>query len=463
MAPNWLIRLNEDGRTISREEFETLVSDNRRLGIENDNLNADLDALERKHAQLNEWYEYIVKSAEADIPSITEQTKWPVGFFDFGRAKTPDIRFFNCSIIRHNGELILFARRSHNIKNLTVGMNDIVALKMNDQLVPMGGAKVGFPTTLHEQHHEDPRVCRMFGHLFVSATTFNVAKDRRSWSGAHQVIGRLNDNFQVDYPADPIYGFNGGSPLMNTGNEKNWLWFEHDGLPHMVYMTDPEHIVVQFKPNLIEPEIEYKTPFGHNIWKHGHIRGGTPPVLVDGEYWTFFHSSTPWLGSKRRYHMGALAFESKPPFKITRYTPLPLLSGSKNDEWHDFLPLVVFPCGAILEKGEWIITMGVNDCTSAWIKIPHEDILSLTRKTNEVQPVSTPSSQVEPEDKPATPDSGQLGVEGVTASSGSNRRVAQPRHNAKRARNAQKRKPGTSGGVAVDQSSSGERGEATGA
>jgi len=385
MIPRWIVRINEEGKTFSKEDVERIELDNIRLRDHNESLQDRNDKLARENSRLRNWYDYMIKSLEDDIPAIEEQTSWEVGFFDFGKASHPDTRYFNCSIIRNpmDGKLVLFTRRSHNTPGLKVGMNDIIGFEIDEELKPLSGRKVGFPSTLAEQHYEDPRVCIMGKiSMLISATTFQVAKDRKSWTGAHQIVGLMNESFQVGYPSDPIYGKNGGSPLMNSGDEKNWLWFDHEGLPHVVYMTDPHHIVVRFQSNMLRPDVEYMTPFGHNIWKHGHIRGGTPPIRVEDEYWTFFHSSTPWIGPKRRYHMGALAFEAKPPFKILRYTPLPLLTGSKHNRWHEGLPLVVFPCGAILEEGIWTVSMGVNDCCSAWIKIPHSDVESLTRTTN---------------------------------------------------------------------------------
>jgi hypothetical protein len=199
----------------------------------------------------------------------------------------------------------------------------------------------------------------------------------------------VNNDWNVEASYDPIYGHNGGSlgtQVKNeanpTGSEKNWLWFEHDRKPHLVYTTDPKHVVVEFHPDLTWPNIEYSTVSFSHLWRHGQARGGTPPVRVGDEYWTFFHSSTPWLSKKRRYHMGALCFEAKPPFAIKRATPLPILSGSKHDEWHQGLPLVVFPCGALIKNGVWLVTMGINDCCSAWIEIPHEDLIALTKETH---------------------------------------------------------------------------------
>ncbi len=119
-------------------------------------------------------------------------------------------------------------------------------------------------------------------------------------------------------------------------------------------------------------------------WKWGDIRGGTPPVLVDGLYWTFHHSSLPWKASYRRYYAGAIAFESKPPFKPVLITKDPILAGSQNDVWEQRKPVCVFPCGAVHRNGKWLVTMGVNDLKAAWAEIPHADLVKLMSPIHEI-------------------------------------------------------------------------------
>jgi predicted GH43/DUF377 family glycosyl hydrolase len=63
-------------------------------------------------------------------------------------------------------------------------------------------------------------------------------------------------------------------------------------------------------------------------------------------------------------------------------TDEPLLAGSSQDQWAERKPLVVFPCGSELKDGMWLVTMGINDICSAWIKIPHMELL---RKMTYVQ------------------------------------------------------------------------------
>jgi predicted GH43/DUF377 family glycosyl hydrolase len=51
----------------------------------------------------------------------------------------------------------------------------------------------------------------------------------------------------------------------------------------------------------------------------------------------------------------------------------PLLVGSEKDG--GTLP-VVFPGGAVFNDGKWLVVLGVNDARSAYIYIPHEDLIA---------------------------------------------------------------------------------------
>jgi predicted GH43/DUF377 family glycosyl hydrolase len=122
----------------------------------------------------------------------------------------------------------------------------------------------------------------------------------------------------------------------------------------------------------------YETQASDLHWPWGQPRGGTPPVLVDGEYWSFFHSCIDDPYHTRRYFMGAYAFSAMPPFRITRMSRTPIMAGSNKDRWGNGKPLVVFPCGALLRNGIWMVTLGVNDLNCAWVEIPHESLLEQT-------------------------------------------------------------------------------------
>lgn len=376
-------------------------------------LENDMEELKVENAALESYLETTAKAIDRDVPSITKQTPWPCGFYNFGEAKKYGYRFFNpANIMRPDGEWLI-ARRARPMDGTVDGMNDLVAFKIDSATrQPILSYQCKFPKRYNHEHYEDPRVMYLGGEVYLSASTFHrMGKNR--WALVHQVLARMGKDWTCSKLYDPIHGFNGGTPLMQTGFEKNWLWFEHEGRFFMVYRNQP-HEVVEFDERLKVVKV-HKTSFGNPLWQHGEIRGGTPPVRVGNEYFSFFHSSTPWIGKKRRYHMGLYAFEANPPFRITRMSTLPILSGSKDDPWFEGLPLVVFPCGAIFRNGIWTVSLGVNDCESAWIDIPHTEIVQTLRNTVEIEhdikTVVNPTIRAEAE----TPESqGSLGpVQGV--------------------------------------------------
>jgi len=77
--------------------------------------------------------------------------------------------------------------------------------------------------------------------------------------------------------------------------------------------------------------------------------------------------------------MGAIAFELTSPFRPVFWTQEPILIASQNDPWAQRKPLVVFPCGAVFENDKWLISLGVNDLKSAWLEMPHNDLVQLLK------------------------------------------------------------------------------------
>ena len=307
------------------------------------------------------------------VPSILQQTDWECGIFDFRRGEHPQTDYFNCGLVSRPDGNWLMVRRSVWKDRLIFGMNDIVAFRLGgpNGLVPQIGYKVRFLNTNTNEQYEDPRVIYHNGKTYVACCNF-VWYRIKKWTGAHQILVVCDDKWDVKQRFDPLYGKNGKGLGLNTGHEKNWLWFFHDDKLQLLYEAQP-HTVVEFDSYVRVVTVrrtERKLP-----WAYGEIRGGTPPFRVGSEYFTFFHSSLPWTAKFRRYFMGAYAFEARPPFSVTRITQEPLLIGSQHDYWVDKKPLVVFPCGSLLRDNSWLVTLGVNDLKCGWIDIPHKDLL----------------------------------------------------------------------------------------
>jgi len=308
--------------------------------------------------------------ALAHQPSIVRQTKWKCAIMDFEPAS--GVCYFNPTVIEFGGGVHLIVRKNVN-RGKTTEYNSLVRFVLNPlTLEPSSDEiEIELPKIHPEEHFEDPRAIVQGDKIWLSCSTFVL---RASYT--HQAFFLLDSDWNTLRRFDPAYGRNYEQPWTNDGHEKNWLWFRHDGLPHAVYATDP-HVVVRFSGSLVpEAVIATKKTLP---WDLHEPRGGTPPILVDGLYWSFFHSSLSAKPIKRRYFMGAYAFKPTHPFEIVKMTPKPMLIASEEDRTDPRVPFVVFPGGSLFNYHTrvWTVFIGVNDIDCAWIKIPHSDVEKL--------------------------------------------------------------------------------------
>jgi predicted GH43/DUF377 family glycosyl hydrolase len=216
------------------------------------------------------------------------------------------------------------------------------------------------------EQFEDPRVLIHENKIYISCATYSHDK----FSLIHQKMIVLDENFNHIKNIHFKYGLNGKSIEENIGVEKNWTFFIHENRLMCIYKIDP-HIVVEFdwNGNVTGEYVSYEKV--QNKWPYGICRGGTNPIYKEGLYHSFFHSSIYWKGNKRKYVMGKYAFESKPPFRICFFDEKPIIWGNSIDQRINskLNPLVVFPCGAILENNRFIVSFGINDEKTGIIKL----------------------------------------------------------------------------------------------
>lgn len=326
-----------------------------------------------------------IATSRENIDSFTRQTKWDSGLFQFGKFKKTNEDLFNCGLVERPDGRWLITRRATFSERDQLGYNDIVAFKLDGVRV-VGMVPVQMGKRFHIEHFEDPRAYYVDGRTFISACNF--IRNLKGCTFPHQVVCEVDEHWRLVRKHNPIYGHNGKDESSNTLHEKNWVWLwrfnEELGRvsPYCVYQASPHTVfpyVIPFEKGTITDFTKKYTPsfiteWDSSIWQYGQIRGGTPPVLHNGEYWTFFHSSTDIPVYRRQYHMGCYAFESQPPFRITKITLEPLLSGSRFDRTGNSKPLVCFAGGSLIKDGEWTVVFGVNDLDAGYIKIPHAQL-----------------------------------------------------------------------------------------
>lgn len=166
---------------------------------------------------------------------------------------------------------------------------------------------------------------------------------------------------------------------------KNWQVFEHEGRLLMIYCMHPQievHEIDLGADGIIRHRLIHEHPA--LPWTWGEMRGGTAPIRIGDAYFACFHSSTILPGPMkwdRQYHAAWYAFKARAPFAPVAVARRPWMSGdvaapqnpATRSVWGKHA--VVFPCGAIVERGEWLVSYGWQDRECRVTSIGHEEVL----------------------------------------------------------------------------------------
>jgi predicted GH43/DUF377 family glycosyl hydrolase len=292
-------------------------------------------------------------------PKVTEQAERVplnrLALYSFG---------YNPSIIRHKGR-VLMAYRYHPEETPATAL----AIAELDEKF-----NVTSNQTIRAEHAgfrsvEDPRLFEHNGQLWISyvVSTWPETPPRCAVR-----FGRLAEGsaWTIEGATQPAIGKNDGSAM-----EKNWIFYETAGRLNCVYEVAP----TLRRWVLVDKNWSELTPRkGQRPWRWGPIHGGTVPIPLgnSGQSISFFHSKlvNEPLPVRWRYYVGARIIQDEETMRISK----PLLIGSEEDNTSGIdrtscthrKPNVVFPGGAIACEGGWILSVGINDCCCALVKIP---------------------------------------------------------------------------------------------
>lgn len=212
---------------------------------------------------------------------------------------------------------------------------------------------------------EDGRLIQLADETFIFYNDYrqapNALDKQTTYQHAMYVAKLTSDKGEIKVVSKPI--------LLNYNKmsltEKNWTPFVYEGSFYLIPSSSP-HAILKLDletGNCAEVAVEPNC----FSWKWGTIRGGTPALLMDGSFLTFFHSmqlvEVPGVKIKRRnYAMGAYLFENGPPFTITKMSPSPL--SSLDDYGIENRRKVVFPGGLVISDNQIHVVWGKNDKSS---------------------------------------------------------------------------------------------------
>lgn len=297
---------------------------------------------------------------------------------------------FNAGIIRWQGRLLLSFRVIPDPKmkyNSRLGL-----VWLNDDFEPVGTPQIlethepGFPVA---PRSEDARLLTVGDKLYI---VYSDNKEEKLSKGGFRVyVGQLTfdgEKFSV-HAIECLSKYEGETRNLR---EKNWVPFDYEGQLLLAYSLSPHRI---FRP-LLDSSGQCETvaisekPID---WDWGELRGGTPGLLDDGAYLSFFHSwkDMSSIHSENKtvshYFMGAYIFSPSPPFEITAISPKPII-GKGFYTGQSYKPYwkpvkAIFPCGFVFDDHFIWVAYGRDDHEIWIVKLNKKGLLgslrSLTR------------------------------------------------------------------------------------
>lgn len=261
--------------------------------------------------------------------------------------------YFNTSVIEYKNQLIYFSRKSIWDSKIGWFRSSISCLNKNT-LIDMSDLKI-----FNNEQIEDPRAFIFNDKIHLGCAIFN-------YDTVVQRIYQLNDDLSFNSIVEHKI------PHLQQW-EKNWSYFvDKDGRLLCLYSLDPFCVKDVFTGKIVK---QYSVNWN---WKWGNIRGGTNPVLINGSYYTFFHSNTE-TNNTRIYYVGVAIFDSD-TLELKYFSKSPICRGDKQlgtikDYPHD--NHVIFPMGVVFKENEFVISCGINDYKTGILTF-NKDVISVS-------------------------------------------------------------------------------------
>lgn len=250
----------------------------------------------------------------------------------------------------------------------------------------------GSTTNFGDTGFVDTRIVKYYDDFYISNTNFT-----KEIQTIHLRKLNITDNkilidpyFILDFP--PIENF----PNYIARSEKNWCPLVYEDKFYYIYSLNPHRFLEV--DSYGKATLKYETTWYTNSWwekqnwEEPKYRLNTPPIkLPDGTYLSTFHTmnfsqhdpkcneNVP--GNLRCYWTGFYQFEGKPPFRVKKISPFPVVhSDSKlSDDWPSQAQPSTgnpfFPFSMFLDGNNVVITGGSNDIALAYCSINLEKIL----------------------------------------------------------------------------------------
>lgn len=277
---------------------------------------------------------------------------------------------FNPSIVEYEDEYLLTFRYCPDESAPWISYIGIVRMDKSFNLVStpqLLNSRVGLPNESPSQA-EDARIFSHKDEIYIIYNDNDEITNPKNTQRRDMYIAKIFTNEGV-FSISSFIKLKHEEKYNSTLWQKNWtpfVWQDHIMLSYT--LKPHEVLLANLEDGICKPC--YNTKKFSN-WLHGEPRGGTPAILVNGEYLAFFHSSRQTKSKESQnktmyhYYMGAYVFSRNPPFEITRMTPNPII-GKNFYTVSNFHKRVVFPGGFVVDANKIHVVYGKDD-SEIWV------------------------------------------------------------------------------------------------
>jgi predicted GH43/DUF377 family glycosyl hydrolase len=299
---------------------------------------------------------------------------------------------YNPSIIPLKEGYLLTMRFHPKVSQLSY--SDIVAVKLDSEFNPISAPyKIEVRPKLSKtaSQAEDARIFEHDGSIYLIYNDFE--ESTWIWQNPRFLyIAKLKEEegkFVLDKKVLLSY------PDRSTFIEKNWVPFSSNSKLYLSYKIDPHEVIeVDLETGICKPQFYSIKDIQ---WPYGSIRGGTPGILVDGQFLAFAHSSFKFSSEIDKNYFGfkyvmfAYTYSALPPYELTAISPIPIVGKdfySKESKWKK----VIFP-GGFVEKGPYLyVAYGKDDCEIFIAKLDKKALLESLTSVFQIPSALLPSA-----------------------------------------------------------------------
>lgn len=278
---------------------------------------------------------------------------------------------FNPGIILDNKEL-LFAYRTGNTFWLPTS---ICVGKLDSQLNPVSKfGTIGIGLDTNKYSIENPVFFRFNDEVYIQVSL--VERSGKNLVSLRVAIAKYSNLIlQILTYTNKV-----------TKYDNNWVFFGYEDKLYCSYSKHGGyHCVCEINGG--NATLKYITEYQSINEAVNNITGCSNLILKDDMLWGvgFVNScnNTDQEHMQTKYEAIFYAIDPKPPFKIKLIQSEPMLTNTAGYfvEPRKTLVYSVYPSGLMLEKNEnWIVAAGINDKSTAFMRIPHSVVLETIEK-----------------------------------------------------------------------------------